>query len=172
VVILIGVRAGTAYEDFTLAPLRRLGIRGNHLKHTAQKLAVCATQHMQKIGQHRQKLQQGAHPQQTQELALDSSLCRIYYGFMDQEDMVGGERTTCASTASSLNLRRANARRPLTHSLTHCLACCSVGWVKPVSTWQVELGWPDIHWLARDQGGLVAAVFEFGRSRCKFAVGA
>jgi hypothetical protein len=29
--------------------------------------------------------------------------------------MVGGERTTCASTASSLNLRRANARRPLTH---------------------------------------------------------
>jgi hypothetical protein len=27
---------------------------------------------------------------------------------------VGGERTTCASTASSLNLRRANARRPLT----------------------------------------------------------
>ena len=34
--------------------------------------------------------------------------------------MVGGERTTCASTASSLKLRRANARRPLTHSL--CLA--------------------------------------------------
>ena len=32
--------------------------------------------------------------------------------------MVGGERTTCASTASSLKLRRANARRPLTHSLT------------------------------------------------------
>jgi hypothetical protein len=31
---------------------------------------------------------------------------------------VGGERTTCASTASSLNLRRANAQRPLTHSLT------------------------------------------------------
>ena len=30
--------------------------------------------------------------------------------------MVGGERTTCASTASSLKLRRANARRPLTHS--------------------------------------------------------
>ena len=32
--------------------------------------------------------------------------------------MVGGERTTCASTASSLKLRRANARRPLTRSLT------------------------------------------------------
>jgi sodium/bile acid cotransporter 7 len=32
--------------------------------------------------------------------------------------MVGGECTTCASTASSLNHRRANARRPLTHS--HC----------------------------------------------------
>jgi hypothetical protein len=26
-----------------------------------------------------------------------------------------------------------------------------------VSTWQVGMGWPDIHWLARDQGGLVAA---------------
>jgi hypothetical protein len=24
--------------------------------------------------------------------------------------------------------------------------------------WQVELGWPDIHWLAWDKGGLVAAV--------------
>jgi hypothetical protein len=35
---------------------------------------------------------------------------------MDQEDRVGGECTTCASNASSLNLRRANARRPLTHS--------------------------------------------------------
>jgi hypothetical protein len=35
---------------------------------------------------------------------------------MDQEDRVGGERTTCASTASSLNLRKANARRPLPHS--------------------------------------------------------
>jgi hypothetical protein len=33
---------------------------------------------------------------------------------MDQEDRVGGERTMCASTASSLNLRRASARRPLT----------------------------------------------------------
>ena len=34
--------------------------------------------------------------------------------------MVGGERTTRASTASSLKLRRANAQRPLTHSRT-CL---------------------------------------------------
>ena len=32
--------------------------------------------------------------------------------------MVGGQRTTCASTTSSLKLRRANARRALTHSLT------------------------------------------------------
>jgi hypothetical protein len=32
-------------------------------------------------------------------------------------DLIYGSRmTTCASTASSLNLRRANARRPLTHS--------------------------------------------------------
>jgi hypothetical protein len=28
----------------------------------------------------------------------------------------------------------------------------------PVSTWQVEMGWPDIHWLAWDKGGLMAAV--------------
>jgi hypothetical protein len=26
--------------------------------------------------------------------------------------------------------------------------------------WQIELGWPDMHWLARDKGGLVAAIFE------------
>ena len=57
VVILVGV-AGTAYEDYTLAPLRRLGISGKHLKQTVQKLAICTTQHMQKIWQHRQKLQQ------------------------------------------------------------------------------------------------------------------
>ena len=37
---------------------------------------------------------------------------------IDWEDKVGGERTTRASTASSLKLRRANARCPLTHSLT------------------------------------------------------
>jgi hypothetical protein len=24
------------------------------------------------------------------------------------------------------------------------------------------MGWPDIHWLARDKGGLVAALFEAG----------
>jgi hypothetical protein len=28
------------------------------------------------------------------------------------------------------------------------------------STWQIKMGWPDIHWLARDNGGLVAAMFE------------
>jgi hypothetical protein len=27
-----------------------------------------------------------------------------------------------------------------------------------VSTWQVEMGWPDIDWLGMDQGGLVAAI--------------
>ena len=51
VVILVGV-AGTAYEDYTMAPLRRLGISGRHLKQTIQKLAICATQHMQNIWQH------------------------------------------------------------------------------------------------------------------------
>ena len=32
----------------------------------------------------------------------------------------------------------------------NCLACC---WLGPlVNTWQVEVGWPDIHLLARDLG--------------------
>jgi hypothetical protein len=48
--------------------------------------------------------------------------CPLIGGYVPGEvarsaNMVGGERTTCASTASSFNLRRANARRPLTHSL-------------------------------------------------------
>jgi hypothetical protein len=38
----------------------------------------------------------------------------------------------------------------------NCLACFWLG--QPVSTWRVEMGWPDIHWLAGDQGGLVAAI--------------
>jgi hypothetical protein len=39
----------------------------------------------------------------------------------------------------------------------NCLACSWLG--QPVSTWQVEMGcWPDIHWLARDYGGLLAAI--------------
>jgi hypothetical protein len=37
----------------------------------------------------------------------------------------------------------------------NCLACCILG--QPVSTWQVEMGWPDIHWLAWDKGGLLVA---------------
>jgi hypothetical protein len=40
-----------------------------------------------------------------------------------------------------------------------CLACRWLG--TPFSTWQVEMGWPDIHWLARDQGGLVAATSDY-----------
>jgi hypothetical protein len=31
------------------------------------------------------------------------------------------------------------------------LYCCWLG--QPVSTWQVEMGWPYIHWLARDRMG-------------------
>jgi hypothetical protein len=42
---------------------------------------------------------------------------------LDQEDMVGGERTTRASTASSLNLRRAFARRPLSLGIMHHSRC-------------------------------------------------
>ena len=62
VVILVGV-AGTAYEDYTLAPLRRLGIRGKHLKQTIQKLAICATQHMQRSGNIDRSSSSRAHPQ-------------------------------------------------------------------------------------------------------------
>jgi len=32
----------------------------------------------------------------------------------------------------------------------NCLACCWLGQL--VNTWQVEMGWPDMHWLARDLG--------------------
>jgi hypothetical protein len=31
---------------------------------------------------------------------------------------------------------------------------------KQIDVWQIEMGWPDRHWLASDQGGLVAAMFE------------
>jgi hypothetical protein len=40
---------------------------------------------------------------------------RIRYWVELEHHRVGGERTTSARTASTLNLRRANARRPLTH---------------------------------------------------------
>jgi len=26
--------------------------------------------------------------------------------------------------------------------------------------WQIEMGWPDMHWLARNLGGLVAAIVQ------------
>jgi hypothetical protein len=26
--------------------------------------------------------------------------------------------------------------------------------------WQIEMGWPGIHWLARGKGGLIAAMFK------------
>jgi hypothetical protein len=46
-----------------------------------------------------------------------------------------------------------------TTMMTHPRSC----WLgQPVSTWQVEMGWPDIHWLARDEGGLVAVQFAVG----------
>jgi hypothetical protein len=57
-----------------------------------------------------------AHPQQTEEQALGSSICRICYGYYGSGGQGRGERTTCPSTASSLNLRRANGRHSLTHS--------------------------------------------------------
>jgi hypothetical protein len=29
-----------------------------------------------------------------------------------------------------------------------------------VNLWKIEMGWPDIHWLARDKGGLVTAMLQ------------
>jgi hypothetical protein len=41
----------------------------------------------------------------------------------------------------------------------NCLVCCSLGQQVNLHFGKsVEMGWPDIHWLARDKGGLVAAV--------------
>jgi hypothetical protein len=42
-----------------------------------------------------------------------------------------------------------------------CLACCWPG--QQVSTWQVEMSWPDIHGLARDQDGLVATIGDLSK---------
>jgi hypothetical protein len=30
----------------------------------------------------------------------------------------------------------------------NCLVCCWLG--QQVNLWQIEMGWPDIHWLAKD----------------------
>jgi hypothetical protein len=56
------------------------------------------------------------------------------------------------------------------HGFVYGLACCKV-LGKALTAWcafdlvnrsrlAMQMGWPDIHWLARDEGGLVAAVFE------------
>ena len=43
---------------------------------------------------------------------------------------------------------------------------------KMVSTWQVEMGWPDIHWLARDLGWAGGShCVSFGQD-LEYAVGA
>jgi hypothetical protein len=42
-------------------------------------------------------------------------------------------------------------------TLLYCLGCRWLG-NQRFSTWQVEMGWPDMHWLARDPGGLAAAI--------------
>jgi hypothetical protein len=43
----------------------------------------------------------------------------------------------------------------------NCLACRWLGQL--ISTWHVELGWPGLHWLARDEGGLVAAISDVSK---------
>jgi len=64
-VILVGM-AGTIYEDFTVAPLKRLGVQGSPLQSVLQKLAVCAAQQMHKVWSYRRKLiQQGRGQAQT-----------------------------------------------------------------------------------------------------------
>ena len=62
--------------------------------------------------------------------------------------MVGGERTTCASTASSLKLRRANARRPLTHCRKGLLLCVARSILPSGNIGQMllQLIWP-VNWF-------------------------
>jgi hypothetical protein len=44
-------------------------------------------------------------------------------------------------------------------ALSKALNCLACRWLdQPVSVWQVEMGWSGRHRLARDQGGLVAAI--------------
>jgi hypothetical protein len=64
---------------------------------TTQKLAVSATQHMQKIWQHRQKLQQGTSAANTTiEQALGSSMYRIcYYYYGSGGQGRGGTHHVC-----------------------------------------------------------------------------
>ena len=138
-VILVGV-TGTAYEDYTFAPLRRLSISSKHLKQQVQKLAICATQHMQKILSHHTtphhttphhttphhtptEAPAAGHVCSNHESRLGSIRAHLY-DLMDWEDRVWGESTTCAITASSLKLRRANTRRPLTHCSLQAVKAC------------------------------------------------
>ena len=72
VVILVGV-AGTAYEDYTLAPLRRLGISGKHLKQTIQKLAIAPHNTCKRSGNIDRNSNSRAHPQ-PREQASGSSI--------------------------------------------------------------------------------------------------
>ena len=63
---------------------------------------------------------------------------------MDWEDKVGGERTTRASTASSLKLRRANARRPLTHSQRFIVNADSGCESSTISKSELQCRWDDL----------------------------
>jgi hypothetical protein len=56
------------------------------------------------------------------------------------QNTVGGEGTTCASIASSLNLRRATARRPLTRS--ECYEVPALLLLQPMQVCQ-QVGRPD-----------------------------
>ena len=59
---------------------------------------------------------------------------------------------TCACDTSLVGLCHVMMKfvcSPLSKAL-YCLACCSLGQL--VSAGQVEMGWPDIHGLARGQG--------------------
>jgi ribonuclease HI len=51
-VILIGM-AGTIYTDYTIAPLKRLGLKGAHLRSVLEKAAVCAAQQLLKVWRYR-----------------------------------------------------------------------------------------------------------------------
>ena len=51
-VILIGM-AGTIYSDYTIAPLKRLGLKGAHFRSVLEKAAVCAAQQLLKVWRYR-----------------------------------------------------------------------------------------------------------------------
>jgi hypothetical protein len=57
---------GEGYQDFTIAPLQRLGVQGKELEYTLQKVAICTVQQLHKVWKHRWALiKQGTNTNRT-----------------------------------------------------------------------------------------------------------